>query len=1274
MNPRTQGRSRSRHAGASLEGKRFDSSQEPIRLRALPPGSPGNRRRASLGRTKRPTRHCAGALPVVCSFLVLLFAVAPSVAQPAARRTIRVVMDNNYPPFAFTDSEGKLQGILVDEWRLWEDRTGIRADLHGMDWNEALQRMRAGEFDVIDTIFETRDRAAYWDFTKPYRRIDVPIFFQKDIAGITDLKSLKGFPVAAKAGDAAVDLLKRNGITTVLPFNSYEAIVQAASRHQVNVFIVDKPPALYYLNKLGLEGEFRQSAPVNTGELHRAVKKGDAALLKTVEEGFAAIPPAELKRIEDKWYGQTLGNRRHLRYVGYAAVAALLLILGLGAWSLTLKRLVKLRTAALQESEAFRKRVFQSSPIALVIMDAATDRFIDCNRAAVEIYRFASREETLGKTPPEVSAPVQYDGTPSPEKATLYIAEARAQGSVVFEWRHQRPNGEIWDAEVHLMSFQSGRRQLLQFTLQDITERKRAAQALQASEERYRQIARCVPDLIWTMDLSGRFTYANSAAERTHGWTPEEFVKLTYRDVATPQQAAKHAAMIQEELAKATTPEFDPERMRSFESEEQRKDGSTFWAEVSAAFLRSDEGRPVGIIGITRDITERKRAAEALDASEKKFRSIFENAPVGIFQSTIEGRLLSVNPTGARMFGYDSAEAFLAAATDVSSQLFVSPGQRERMVQEALGCDGFVRHEVEYRRKDGSVFIANLYMRAVRGQGKARGFVEGFVEDITQRKQAEAELRRINRTLRMLGECNQVLVRAGDETALLEAICRLIVEAGGYRMAWVGFAEQDEAKSVRPVAQAGFEAGYLAAVNATWADNERGRGPAGTAIRTGQAVVMRDLVSDPAFGPWRQAALQRGYAASASLPLKGDDRVLGALLVYAAEPQTFDDGEVELLTQLAGDLAYGITALRTRAEQKQAEDTLRQSEEQFRLIMDNLADLVAVLDLQGHRLYNSPSYRHLLGDPGRLRGTSSFVEVHAEDRARVEQAFQQTVRTGVARRLEYRLVDLKGQARHIESQGSVIRDEQGRVAKVVVVSRDVTERHHAEEELHRLSAHLLQVQDLERRHLARELHDTTAQHLAALTVNLANLKGLLAKASPAAHALCCDCIQLANQAAQEIRTHSYLLHPPLLEVMGLAGAVEDYAEGFTARSGIAVDLEAPKDFGRLPEDMELALFRVVQESLTNVLKHAHSARATIRLTRQAALVSLEVQDMGRGIPAEKLARIEALSGGSGVGLGGMQERLRLLGGRLDLESGPDGTTVRAIVPLSGLPPEPAPTA
>ena len=175
--------------------------------------------------------------------LLLVLTSAPAVAQPARQRSIRVVMDNNYPPFVFSDSQGKLQGILIDEWRLWENHTGIRAEIHAMDWDEALQRMRAGEFEVIDTVFKTQERAAYWDFSKPYARIDVPIFFQKDISGLTGLESLKAFPVAAKAGDAAVDLLKRSGVTTVLPFTNYEAIVEAAGQHKVNVFVMDEPPS-----------------------------------------------------------------------------------------------------------------------------------------------------------------------------------------------------------------------------------------------------------------------------------------------------------------------------------------------------------------------------------------------------------------------------------------------------------------------------------------------------------------------------------------------------------------------------------------------------------------------------------------------------------------------------------------------------------------------------------------------------------------------------------------------------------------------------------------------------------------------------------------------------------------------------------------------------------------------------------------------------------------------------------------------------------------------
>ena len=166
------------------------------------------------------------------------------------------------------------------------------------------------------------------------------------------------------------------------------------------------------------------------------------------------------------------------------------------------------------------------------------------------------------------------------------------------------------------------------------------------------------------------------------------------------------------------------------------------------------------------------------------------------------------------------------------------------------------------------------------------------------------------------------LVHAEEVHALLAEICRLCVESGGYLMAWVGYAEQDEAKTVRPLAQSGYENGYLDSISITWADTELGRGPTGTAIRTGIPSVNQDVLSSPEMAPWREAAIQRGYRSSISLPLIGEAKVLGALTMYAREAEAFDPEEVQLLQELANDLAYGIVTLRTRAEHAVAKEKL----------------------------------------------------------------------------------------------------------------------------------------------------------------------------------------------------------------------------------------------------------------------------------------------------------------------------------------------------------------
>jgi signal transduction histidine kinase len=191
-------------------------------------------------------------------------------------------------------------------------------------------------------------------------------------------------------------------------------------------------------------------------------------------------------------------------------------------------------------------------------------------------------------------------------------------------------------------------------------------------------------------------------------------------------------------------------------------------------------------------------------------------------------------------------------------------------------------------------------------------------------RESEHQLQRSNRMLQAVSESNDTLVRAKDEDTLLRDVCRIVVEAGGYSLAWVGFAVNDESKTIRPVAQWGPDKGYVTGLSVTWADTERGSGPAGTAVRTRTPVALRNIATDPAFEPWRDRALERGYMSTIAVPLLHGEEVLGVIAVYADEIAAFDVPEVEILQRFADDLAYGIVALRTRERQEEAEAQLRE--------------------------------------------------------------------------------------------------------------------------------------------------------------------------------------------------------------------------------------------------------------------------------------------------------------------------------------------------------------
>jgi PAS domain S-box-containing protein len=444
------------------------------------------------------------------------------------------------------------------------------------------------------------------------------------------------------------------------------------------------------------------------------------------------------------------------------------------------------------------------------------------------------------------------------------------------------------------------------------------------------------------------------------------------------------------------------------------------------------------------EIRDRKKAEEALRHAQTLLKSVTEGTSDAVYVKDIQGRYLMFNAAAARIVGKPSEEVMGQDDTALfppDEARVVMAGDRRVMASGSV-------HTYEEFVTSGGVTRTFLSAKGPMcdAQGKVTGLF-GIARDITERKQAEESLRRANRALRMISECNQVLVRATAEADLLQSICRIVVDHGGYRMAWVGFAEQDEAKSVRPVAQAGFEAGYLDTVNITWADTERGRGPTGTSIRTGQPVTARNIPTDPAYGPWRAAAIQRGYTSSATLPLIRGESAFGALMVYAGEPDAFNAVEVALLTELAGDLAYGITALRTRAGRAQAEEALEEREAQFRAMFQLASIGMAQADVRtGRWLRVNQKLCEITGYSVDEMLNLRLSEVtHPDDRARDWEAFQRVVK-GESQdyRLEKRYVRKDGATVWVNVNMTVIRDADGLPVRSMATIEDITKRKQAE--------------------------------------------------------------------------------------------------------------------------------------------------------------------------------------------------------------------------------------
>lgn len=316
---------------------------------------------------------------------------------------------------------------------------------------------------------------------------------------------------------------------------------------------------------------------------------------------------------------------------------------------------------------------------------------------------------------------------------------------------------------------------------------------------------------------------------------------------------------------------------------------------------------------------ERVQAEEALFKREEQLRMMISSVKdYSIILLDPDGRVASWNEGSRCLQGYETAE-ILGKSID----LFYPPddgasGKAAALLNRARQ-NGQAEDENWRVRKDGSTFYADTIITALHDPSGALIGFSKVTRDVTERKLAQLEAQRLNRSLRLLSDCNLLLARATDEQTLLNDVCRLVVDVGEYMMAWVGIPENDEQRRVRPVAISGFEQGYLESVEISWdGASALGQGPTGTAIRTGQTSVAQQVRTNPKLAHWREAILRRGYESSIGLPLISEGNTIGALTIYAGVPEAFGPQEVELLEELSRNLAFGVQTLRTRRERDSA--------------------------------------------------------------------------------------------------------------------------------------------------------------------------------------------------------------------------------------------------------------------------------------------------------------------------------------------------------------------
>ena len=700
------------------------------------------------------------ALACLLPWLLLGAQPARSDGQvPPKPSSIQVVTDDNYPPYVFRDAQGRVDGYLVDLWRLWEKKTGVQVVLTTTSWGEAQEIIQRGQADVIDMIFRTPSREPLYDFSPPYADLPVAIYSHTSIAGITTPDTLRGFQVGVQKGDACIEKLQAEGISTLTPYQNYAELIAAAKAEEIKVFCLDEYPANFYLYKLQAQNEFHKAFELYRGQFHRAVRKGHLETLGLVELGMATITPEEGEALRRKWLGAPLDLTPYGRYFGWISLALVLVGVLLFIWNQTLSRKVAAKTRELnrtldQLQSAHRQAEDVREHLAATL-EAIPDLLFEFDRDG-RYLRIYTRDDDMLAQPKETLLGKRVDQVLDRESAQTVqeaIATAASQGSDYGRMIHFPVAGGIRWFELSVTRKKEGEDKPPHFLLlsRDVTQRMEAEAALVAAREevllaaqdkRFRELFEAAPiPLAYLTDtgmeiVNHRFTrllgYSQKDICTPDQWWPQAFPDLRYRE--------KIQTAWQEAIRRARS---DDGKVEAIECQVSCKNGTPLTMRIGGQLLES------GLLATFTDITEQRRLENQLRQSEERLTLAMEASRDGLWDWNLETGESYCSPAYFRMLGYDDAPFDATMASQWTG--LIHPDEQQRTLAEALRRledDGHYELEFRMQTKDygykwirsrGKVVARNARGEPVRAVGTHM--------DLTERKRFEQKLEERERFL-----------------------------------------------------------------------------------------------------------------------------------------------------------------------------------------------------------------------------------------------------------------------------------------------------------------------------------------------------------------------------------------------------------------------------------------------------------------------------------------------------------------------------------------------